>query len=1096
MVLHGAIRYGLDRGKNGIESEKPKPWWCRLESNHSIHCVAGSRLPALVNCPLRPPPRARGMVGPELTVGGWFAGAVISNLVAKVRSAMEHHAALRAAAGDMLYGVEAALPRIRILVEATERRAISRASFAAWLQQFKDAVAEAEDLLDDLETRRIRAALRARGSKLGSATSLALRFLRNLVLSDGDLQRLKDVLAKLNRITSDATGFHDILKLADDDVGAMRSVLPVPATPPAVIGRDEEQQQLVKMILRPGAPPCPQDGAESCSGVSVISVVGAAGVGKTTLAQLIYSDPNVKEAFLLRGWVFTSRSCSRTGLEQDIIESFASEQEENLQRKSVSSESSLIDVVRNKKFFLVLDDVQHNLHSQWDSLRSTLARGANGSVVLLVCQSKEVANSLGATAQVPMGYLPSPVLWRVFEHHAFGNQKRASLESIGKKVLQNLHGLPLLAEAIGRLLRQRLDKAHWQKISSSPWWLFSEDEDDVALPSVAIMCEHLCDHLRKCLCYCSIFPSGYLFEKNMLIHMWIASFMQQHDGIGMKEMEKEWFDELFSRSFFQPTIWKNRYIMPDMIRKPLCSIAGKECHAASELGEQKRRLQDYRHLAISFPDFNVHLDLRKDNKLRTILLFDGRKTIKPHEAFANILSHLSGLRVLDFSYSEAKLEKAPDFINKFTHLRFLDLSFTGMTVLPDSLCKLHLLQVLGLRGCQFKELPRAINELVNLRFLYAEAHTVSLIYKIGKLTNLQGLDEFLVGRMDGHKITELKNLNEISGQLCIGNLDKVASTDVVSDAELFKKRHLKKLVFRWGLTACKPLAEADGFMRTLAGLKPNTNLEELKIQCYMGVGFPSWMAEEQYFINLRRIHLIECKQLLTLPPLGQLPSLVVLILQGLTAIEKIGYEFCGKGYRVFPSLKEVTFLDMPNWRKWSGIEELQDLQIPPFPQLRKVQIKNCEVLIDMPVCCLKASLEELEISGCNKIFACNPSCLDRLTSLVRLKIHHCLGKIYLPCRLLESIEVLNLQRCEVYFQGGKEHLMKLRRTVTNDVHELNLDESKAISTELLVLKLSEGMFNYFFVQNYFGQIIYEIVSFIFLCLYYWFRPWKYRLKLL
>ncbi|XP_015695424.1 putative disease resistance RPP13-like protein 1 [Oryza brachyantha] len=999
------------------------------------------------------------MVGPELTVGGRFAGIVISSFVAKVRSIMEHHAALRAAAGDMLYSVEAALPRIRILVEATERRAISSASFAPWLQQFKDAVAEAEDLLDDFETKRIQRALRGKAS---SAMSLALRFVRNIVLSDGDLERLKDVLTKLNKITSDVTGFHDILKLANDDEGAMRAVLP--ATPPAVIGRDDEKQRLLNKILLPAAdtvPPNPQDGADSSTGVYVISVVGAAGVGKTALAQVIYNDPNVKEAFLLRGWVFASWNCRPRGLEQDIIDSFASEQEENLQRKSVSSEGCLISVIQNKKFFLVLDDVQHNLHDQWGPLRSTLARGANGSVVLLLSQSKEVADSLGATAQIPLGYLPSPVLWRVFEHHAFGNQKRASLESIGKKVVQNLHGLPLLAEATGRLLRQRLDKGHWQKISSSPWWLFSEDEDDVALPSVAIMCEHLCDHLRKCLCYCSIFPSGYLFEKNMLIHMWIASFMQQHDEIGMDEMEKKWFDELFRRSFFQPTIRKNRYIMPDMIRKALCSIAGKECHATSEMGEQKRRLQDYRHLAISFSDYNVHLGLQKDNKLRTILFFDGRRTIKPHEAFANILLHPSGLRVLDFSYTEAKLEMAPHFIYKFTHLRFLDLSFTGVTVFPDSLCKLHLLQVLGLRGCQFKELPRAINELVNLRFLYAEAHTVSLIYKIGKLTNLQGLEEFPVGRMDGHKITELKNLNEISGQLCIGNLEEVASTDIVGDAELFKKRHLKKLVFRWGLAARQPIAASDHFMRTLAGLKPNTNLEELQIQCYMGIEFPAWIAEQQYLINLQRIYITECKQLLTLPPLGQLPSLVILILQGLSAIEKIGREFCGNGYRVFPSLKEVTFLDMPNWRTWSDIEELQDSRIPPFPHLKKVQIKNCNVLIDMPVCCLKASLQELEISGCNEIFSCNPSCLEGLNSLARLKIHHCLGKIYLPCRLLESIEILNLQRCQVYFQGGREHVMKLTRILTKDVHDLSLDETKAVRKELLVLEVlfSEGYHN-------------------------------------
>ncbi|XP_062187017.1 putative disease resistance RPP13-like protein 1 [Phragmites australis] len=1001
------------------------------------------------------------MVGPGLTVGGWFAGAVIANFVAKVRSIMEDHHALQAEAGDMMYSVEAALPRIKILVEVTERRAISNGSFAAWLQQFKDVVSEAEDLLDDFETKRIQEKLLRKGSKVGSAASFALKYVRNLLLSDTDLQRLKDVLKKLNKIISEigGTGFHSMLDLADAEEGVTMRILP--PTRPVVIGRDEEKQQLLSMMF-PAAPP-PRDGAESSKQFSVIPVVGAAGVGKTTLAQVIYNDPNVKEAFALRGWVLASRRSRNSGdFAKDIIDSFGTEQQDNLQTMPGPSECDLLSAIENKRFFLVLDDVQVNLHEMWASLRSALPGAANGSVVLLTTRSEEVANSFGTTAHVTLEQLPFPVLCRVFEHHAFGKKKNASLELIGKKIVQNLHGLPLLAEAIGRLLRQKLDEGHWQKISRSHWWHFAEDDDsqNVALPSVAIMCEYLSDHLRKCLCYCSIFPSGYLFEKNMLIHMWIASFMQQHDGIGMEEKEKEWFDELSNRSFFQPTIWKNKYVIPDIIREPIYSIAQKECHAATDSGEPKRSLQLYRHLAIDIPDLNVHLDLGKANKLRTILFFDGRKTIKPHEALANILSHPSALRVLDFSYYEAKLGKAHDFINKFHHLRFLDLSFTEITVLPDSICKLHLLQVLGLRGCQFKELPRAMNELISLRFLYAEARTVSLIYKIGQLTNLQGLEEFPIGKTEGHKITELKDLNEVSGRLCICNLEEVTCTDIEGgEPELFRKRHLKKLVLKWGSAAGTSTIASDGCMRTLAGLKPNANLEELRIQCYMGVGFPAWMADEQYFTKLQHIHLIECEQLITLPPLGQLPSLVILVLQGLSVVEKIGSEFYGTNYRVFPSLEELKFLDMPNWREWSDIEELQDSRALPFPHLRKVQIRNCKVLSGMPLCCLQASLEELDLSGCNEIFACKPSSLEGLKCLLCLKIHHCLGRIYLPCDLLGSLEVLNLQTCKVYFHGGRGQIIKLRRILTSDCHELNLDEFKAIRKEQLVLEvlLSKGV---------------------------------------
>ncbi|CAL5086398.1 unnamed protein product [Urochloa decumbens] len=968
------------------------------------------------------------MVGPGLTVGGWFAGAVISNFVKKAQSIMQDNHALQAEAGDMLYSVQAALPRIRILVEATERKAISNGSYDEWLQQFKDVVYEAEDLLDDFETKRIRDELRRKSSKVGSAASFALRYMRNLVLSDADLRRLKDVLKKLDKIVNDDRGtrFHGMPELTDEQE--------VPPTRPLIVGRDKEKQDLLSLICPP-APPS-RHGVESSKQLSVIAVVGAAGVGKTSLAQVIYKNQNVKEAFALRGWVLVSRrSRDKRDILKDIVDSFGMEQQ-----------STLFSATENKRFFLVLDDVQDDLRKLWGSLRSILAGAANGSVVLLTTRSEEDVYTFGTTAHVSLDHLPLESMCRVFEHHAFGRQEKGSLESIGKKIVRNLHGIPLLAEAIGRLLRQNLDKGHWLKISKSHWWFYSEDDDiqNAALPSVTIVCEHLSDHLRKRLCYCSIFPSGYLFEKNILIQMWKANFMQQHDRIEMEKKENKWFDELFNRSFFQPTIWENKYIIPDMIKEPVYRIAEKECHAATDSRELKRSLQLYRHLAIDSSDFNVHLDLRKANKWRTILFFDGHKTNKLHEALANILCDPSALRLLDFSYSKARLGKAPDFINKFPHLRFLDLSFTDITIIPDSLCKLCLLQVLGLRGCQLTELPRAMNELVNLQVLYAEARTVSLIYKIGQLTNLLGLEEFPVGRIKGHKITELKDLNDLCGQLCISNLEEVTSTDIEGEAQLSRKRHLKKLVLKWGLEAGTSSTNSPVCMRTLAGLKPNSNLEELKIKCYMGVEFPAWMADEQHFTKLRRIHLIKCKQLKTLPPLGQIPSLVILVLEGLSVLEQIGGEFYGTGYRVFPSLEKLKFLDMPNWRNWSDIEELQNSRAHPFPHLKKVQIKNCKVLSHMPSCCLQASLEELDLSECNEIFKCSPSCFGGLRSLLRLRIHNCLGRIHLPCNLLASLEVLNLQKCEVFFQGGIEQIIKLKRILTSDFCELNLDELRGI----------------------------------------------------
>ncbi|KAK3125184.1 hypothetical protein QOZ80_7BG0601410 [Eleusine coracana subsp. coracana] len=290
------------------------------------------------------------MVGTELTVGGWFAGAVIGNFVAKARSIMEEHHALQAEAEDMLYSVQAALPRITILVEVTERKAISNRSYAPWLQQFKDVASEAEDLLDDFETKRIREELLRKNCKVTSVASSALRFVRNLLLSDTDLRRLKDVLKKLNKIISDTggPGFHGLMELADAEEGVSTRVLP--QTLPVVIGRDDEKQQLLSMILGMAGEDC----TEPSNKFSVTAVIGAAGVGKTTLAQVIYNNPDVKEAFALRRWVMAShRSRCKRDIVKDIVDSFVTEKQDSLQT---------MPAIKNKKFFLVLDDVQDSVH--------------------------------------------------------------------------------------------------------------------------------------------------------------------------------------------------------------------------------------------------------------------------------------------------------------------------------------------------------------------------------------------------------------------------------------------------------------------------------------------------------------------------------------------------------------------------------------------------------------------------------------------------------------------------------------------------------------------------------------------------------------
>ncbi|GAU24607.1 hypothetical protein TSUD_289700 [Trifolium subterraneum] len=83
-------------------------------------------------------------------------------------------------------------------------------------------------------------------------------------------------------------------------------------TEPQILGRDEDMEKIVEFILRHA---CEREE------LSVYSIVGHGGYGKTTLAQLVFNDERVNTHFDLKIWVCVSDDFSILKILQSIIES-------------------------------------------------------------------------------------------------------------------------------------------------------------------------------------------------------------------------------------------------------------------------------------------------------------------------------------------------------------------------------------------------------------------------------------------------------------------------------------------------------------------------------------------------------------------------------------------------------------------------------------------------------------------------------------------------------------------------------------------------------------------------------------------------------
>ncbi|CAN6219012.1 unnamed protein product [Urochloa humidicola] len=793
-----------------------------------------------------------------------------------------------------------------------------------------------------------------------------------------------------------------------------------------------------------------------------------------------------------------------------------------------SLHNQLQSFIEGKRFLLVLDDVSDDIRAVWGDVKSVLSRGAPGSVVLVTTQLYGVASFLGTTVTIFLNPLQYDELWKLFKHHAFfDNQSTEALESIGRKIAGKLHGLPLAAMMVAVSLRNYLDEVRWNRVLKSWWWSVSSNSLGIHIAASLGVCYcELPAYLRQCLIYCSIFPKNYIFGKYELIQMWIANgFVELNITSGPRSLEdiaSEWFDELVTRCFLQPTFWELRYVMHDLVRDFAIALTSNEyCGVDCELVHLP---QSVRHLSLNMENMNVPRTDHNIKNLRSLMLFGGLCKSNSGECYTtadsllersygtvdclseisydnvdntfegrsdaidndhvdiilkrscvtmgSILRNSTCLRLLNLSNMspiaamacfdnhlpvEDHVAAFAGFITRhhmlphLTHLRYLDFSYSGITELPDSLCTLCNLQFLGLRSCRFTQLPRSMNTLISLRHLHADADTIALIHGIGGLTKLQDLHEFRVKAEDGHRITELRDMEYIEGSLCISDLQRVANQAEATQANLSKKEGITCLHLKWDRNQSlrgkynhfgKELSQYDigqkeplhvslfqnNYMPSdisvsilnpstpdlaidiLQCLPPPRNLQKLKIFGYPGCSFPDWMQGLRY---IQVIEISHCIELQVLPPIGQLEHLRKLKSYELPSIKDVGTDVYGTSNVVFRSLEELSFGSMVKWENWADAENRE-----LFPNLQKLHINRCYNLRELPSA-LGVAIKELSLSGCGSYSSAVSSYMHRLTCLTHLKVNDCSQKLILPCQKLLLLEYLHLSNCkELCFEGG------------------------------------------------------------------------------
>ncbi|XP_062027162.1 putative disease resistance RPP13-like protein 1 [Rosa rugosa] len=879
----------------------------------------------------------------------------------------------------------ATMSKAKALVDDVENKKCFPEACRILLEDVKSVVLDADDLLDEIDMD-----LEKRNSTDFSKYQVSQMFLSS---------RRFNIPSELSKIHKELVGLVEKLEsYCMINSGQPQMAAPViPSTSlvdeSSIIARGSDKEKIIQMVL--------SEQGEGGGNVSVIPIVGMGGIGKTALAQLVYNDSDVVKNFDFKIWVSVSLSYDVVKITKSIFNSLTEQVSGlsvlkgafELSDLSKYFELSLNEIhiqlqkkLRGKKFLLVLDDMWNENPRDWDLLKLPFQVAAQGSKIVMTTRSEIASSILSGAPAYHLDTLSHNDCWTIIKQTA-GLSDAHEKELIGLKIAKKCKGLPLAAKVIGSVLRYKSGVRKWDALLKCELWESPEHGNHI-YPALKLSYDNLSSYLRRCFTYCSIFPRDHEFEKDDLVQLWAAEgFIQAQGREEIEDIGREYFGGLCSRSFFQVSDdGQPRYKMHDLIhdlaRLVSANISFSMEDDISTILPIPRHARYSSLLCQDIKPSTLEVFHRYE-KLRTFMLISEHAS-NLYQVPYDFFIKLGRLRVLNLSHSG--ISDLPDSIKNLIHLRYLNLSHTSIKRLPKSLADIYGLETLKLKNCcELLQLPANLKNLIKLRHLDFDGYRLisSMPIEVGKLTSLETLPAFIVGKHKGYQIGELKNMRFLRGSICITNLENVASSVEGEAAMLHEKQYLEKLELEWNEMGAQTVEQ-----EVLTSLKPHVGLRELRVTGYCGLIFPNWIADSS-FCKLERIDIDKCHFCTLLPSLGQLPALKYLLIQDMRALENVDLLLCGSAGS-FPSLETLTFRDMPKLKIWSGINEND------MPHLRVLSMDSCPEFVTLPSTHYLRSLEMLEINRC-----------PELQSLPREGL-----PLSLTCLIISESDILK-ERCKV-----------------------------------------------------------------------------------
>lgn len=469
-----------------------------------------------------------------------MADALITIVLKNLNTILEGEVRPLVAVTGELEKLSSSFTAIQAVIADAEARQIENRSIRDWLKKLKGVAYDVDDLLDEWRILHLTSESQAGDDKVRTCSFSPLLFLKKFKSCHRIAKRIQGIRERLVEIGDEKIKyqFSEVRRVETNDHRKTTSLV----DKSEIRGRSEDQAIVISKLLY---------GEEN--GIDVISLVGTGGIGKTTLAQLVYNDERVKNHFTKRIWVCLTEDFSVTGVTKMIMEDVTGSAC-NLSELN-TLQTQLVETLQDELFLLILDDVWNGDRSEWEKLRLPLKCGKHGSKILVTTRSEKVARAMDADYIHNVKGLSDDDCWLLFSYRAFARrerEERMELEDIGWQIVEKCKGVPLSAKTIGSVMQRKRTTEDWECILKSEIWTILEEAEKGIIPALLLSYYNLPMHLKQCFAYCSIFPKDFWIQKDTLIQLWMAQgFISSEKGREMEEVGAEYFDDLLRHSFFQ-----------------------------------------------------------------------------------------------------------------------------------------------------------------------------------------------------------------------------------------------------------------------------------------------------------------------------------------------------------------------------------------------------------------------------------------------------------------------------------------------------------------------------------------------------------------